>query len=175
MRRRRPWWRPLRAPKASPARPRPARSRSGEAATNVVTETYPLPLVPCAILMHRDPTTGLWLAISRGSDLADWGFPGGKTEGDEMPPETAIRECREETLVEAFDLEFVYVDAVPSGRRCYAFASMRVRLPKTLPASREGTVAWRPESDLVASTSSYAAYNRAAFSAYYERIPYSCS
>lgn len=131
----------------------------------------PLPLVPCAIVMHRDPHSGLWLAISRGADLSNWGFLGGKMEDGEAPMQAAIREFWEETRGgEAFDLVRVYSDDVPSGRRCHAFASTHVRLPDVLPSTREGTVAWRPEADLIASTSTYAVYNRAAFAAYYERF-----
>lgn len=145
----------------------------GGSDSNIVTST--LYLVPCAILMHRDPYTGLWLAISRGADLSDWGFPGGKVEDGESPIQAALREFWEETRGgEAFDLVPIYSDDVPSGRRCYAFASAHVRLPDVLPSTREGTVAWRPEVDLIAPTSTYAVYNRAAFAAYHARFPWTC-
>lgn len=131
---------------------------------------YPLPLTPCAIVMHRDPHTGLWLAISRHADLSDWGFPGGKMEDGEAPLQAARREFEEEVGGEVFDLVLVYSDDVPSGRRCHAFASTHVRLPEALPSTREGTVAWRPEADLIAETSTYAVYNRAALAAYHARF-----
>lgn len=118
--------------------------------------------------MYRNPDTGLWLAISRKTNLTDWGFIGGKVEDGESPLQAARREFTEETCGgEAYNLWLVYVDNVPSGRRCHAFAADDVRLPDTLPTTREGSVQWRPEADLMAPTSTFAVYNRAALIAYH--------
>lgn len=125
---------------------------------------YPLPQVPSAIVLYRRDD-GLWLAISRGDDLDDWGFVGGKGMPGEAPSQTADREFEEETGGRAFGLVLVYENAVPSGRKCFAFAAREVSLDG-LKVSREGTVAWRTTAELVAPSCTYAAYNQAAIAAY---------
>lgn len=149
----------------------PARLWQRKAAPIVVT--YPLPLCPCAIVMHRDARSGLWLAISRIENPGDCGFIGGKLEDGETPEQGARREFKEETMggIVVGDLVLVHVDAVPSGRQCFAFAALEVTLPVLLPTTREGSVQWLPEHYLTAQTSTYAAYNENALTAYKRTIP----
>jgi ADP-ribose pyrophosphatase YjhB (NUDIX family) len=133
--------------------------------------TYPL--CPCAIVMHRDVQSGLWLSISRIENPDDCGFIGGKLEGGETPEQGARREFKEETMggLVVGNLILVYVDAVPSGRQCFAFAALEVTLPDRLPTTREGSVQWRPEHCLTAPSSTYASYNEEALTAFKRIIP----
>jgi ADP-ribose pyrophosphatase YjhB (NUDIX family) len=53
---------------------------------------------------------GLVLGVSRKNNHSDFGLPGGKMdpEDDNDPTTTAIRECKEETGLDIFDLQLVF-------------------------------------------------------------------
>lgn len=51
---------------------------------------------------------GLILGVSRKDNHKDFGLPGGKLEGNETPEEAAIRETKEETGLDIYDLQLVF-------------------------------------------------------------------
>jgi 8-oxo-dGTP pyrophosphatase MutT (NUDIX family) len=59
------------------------------------------------IVIFKD---GKVLGVSRKDDHSDFGLPGGKMEDTDMenPEFTAIRECKEETGIEVFDLQLIF-------------------------------------------------------------------
>jgi 8-oxo-dGTP pyrophosphatase MutT (NUDIX family) len=61
-----------------------------------------------AVCVFLSNTQGLLLAVSRKDNPEIWGFPGGKVEEGEELSDAAIRECREETGLNIFNLHPVY-------------------------------------------------------------------
>lgn len=111
------------------------------------------------ILVH--PTGRRILAISRGSDVRDWGLPGGCAEPgvDRTIEDTARRELREETGVEADEL--VPIHRERSGTHCTTtfWARTVAHWPKVMQSKPfEGYVSWVKPSVLLAPTSRYREY-----------------
>lgn len=57
------------------------------------------------VLINED---GLILAVSRKDNHEDFGLPGGKVDPGETPEQAAIRETKEETGLEIYDLQLVF-------------------------------------------------------------------
>lgn len=59
------------------------------------------------VLINED---GLVLGVSRKHDHNDFGLPGGKMDDSDNndPMKTAIRECKEETGLDVYDLQLVF-------------------------------------------------------------------
>jgi 8-oxo-dGTP pyrophosphatase MutT (NUDIX family) len=105
------------------------------------------------------------LAISRGSDLFDWGLPGGKVEiTDKSDWHAVTRETYEET-------GFLLYDPLPVFHKkcgkftCTAFIGhLPFQIdPNFSRVTREGTVMLRDPADLVTDSCSFKDYNESLF------------
>lgn len=108
------------------------------------------------VLTNED---GLILTVSRGRGSNDWNLPGGKAEGDETPEETAIREVREETGLDIFDLESVY-SRFDEGRPVHVFMA---DWGGEIRPSDEGDVKWAPIDTILQPSSTFSKFNRKLF------------
>lgn len=60
----------------------------------------------CVVLINSE---GLVLAVSRKTNHNDFGLPGGRMNPEDNDPmQTAIRECKEETGLDVYDLQLVF-------------------------------------------------------------------
>ena len=120
----------------------------------------PLKIAACVVVQRID---GLWLLVSRGGDLEQWGLPGGKGEAGETAVQAAVRELQEETGLELSPDELEPVFAKPEGGRMSTAFLCRRRLPPNVVAeckySNEGHVRWAPKEQSVQGP--FAAYNEA--------------
>lgn len=115
-----------------------------------------------ALVLLIDPD-GRVLAISRGDDVWDWGFPGGTAENhlDCTIADTAFRELEEETGVVAGELSLLH--RAPSGTHCVTtfVAEVVDEWPAVLRSEPfEGYVAWVKPDVLVATTCRYRKHAR---------------
>lgn len=113
------------------------------------------------VLIIKD---GLILAVSRKNNHNDFGLPGGKCEENESFEAAAVRELREETGIEAFDLVQVFERKSDNN-------FVKTFIPKKyygqLPTDEEqisrgeGIVRFLPKEDLIKG--SFGNYNKALF------------
>lgn len=110
-----------------------------------------------ALVLLSNPE-GRVLAISRGDDVWDWGFPGGTAEPgiDQGIADTAFRELQEETGVVAAELR-VLVREQCGTHFVTIFEAREIAVwPKVLRSDPfEGYVAWVKPQTLVAPTCRY--------------------
>ena len=102
------------------------------------------------------------LTVTRRSDLADIGLPGGKHESGESLYDTAVRETYEETglriATPTFD-DIVY--ARNDGFRCVTFLADAVAGYPEIHSTEEGKTAWSTAAILTSPACTFANYNRA--------------
>lgn len=113
----------------------------------------------CVFVVNED---GKILGVSRKDDPNKWGLPGGKSEPNESPEDTAVREAKEETGLDVYDLELIFIRDVPGldDYRTYTFSAQYKKEQKIGSTSEEetGRVRWLTEEELLAGP--FAAYNR---------------
>ena len=103
------------------------------------------------------------LAISRGNNRQDWNLPGGYSEGNESPAQTAVRELGEEAgiMVTPSNLQPVYAH----GDASVFMAKDYFRWPESLESEPfEGHVAWKPISTLCRPSATFHQHARRLFS-----------
>ena len=62
----------------------------------------------CVLVLKKDDCS--FLSVSLKNDHTDFNLPGGKLEDNETLEETGIREVKEETGIDIFNLKFLYKD-----------------------------------------------------------------
>ena len=62
----------------------------------------------CVLVIKKDDYS--FLSVSLKNDHTDFNLPGGKLEDNETLEETGIREVKEETGIDTFNLKFLYKD-----------------------------------------------------------------
>jgi len=114
----------------------------------------------CCVLIENKQ--GKVLAVSRGTDLTNWGLPGGKAEPREEPIQTAVRELFEETgiRIEANALMLIYENTVVEFT-VKTFYNYEYFTETELVSSHEGTAKWVYPEELIKPTCTFAEYNRA--------------
>lgn len=118
-----------------------------------------------AVILPRDD--GRVLAISRGTDIENWGLPGGKTEPGETFEEAAVRELYEETGVDARASRLVPVlERYEARVHAVIFLLQgRVVMPAVLESHPfEGFVDWKTPAELLGPKCRHRGENIVAFS-----------
>lgn len=104
----------------------------------------------------------LFLAITRGLNSSLIGLPGGKTEPNESPKETAIRECFEETGFLVSDCVELFTEVVNGETPFETTAFFANNFSGSLKESDEGYVFWTTKEDLI-TNSPFASFNKKVF------------
>lgn len=117
-----------------------------------------------ALLVFHPDNSGRVLAISRGSNLQDWGLVAGKVESGETLEQALRREAQEEALVSFLPFPLIPIfTSKTKTRMTTTFMAQRggvlVLEVSEIPVTREGTVAWKHPSDLCTKSCSYRDYN----------------
>jgi 8-oxo-dGTP pyrophosphatase MutT (NUDIX family) len=105
---------------------------------------------------------GLFLAITRGHESEQIGFPGGKSEEGESTKETAIRECFEETGFLVSDCSELFTDVVNGDTKFETTCFIANKFSGALKESEEGKVFWA-QKELFLTNSPFASYNKKVF------------
>lgn len=130
-------------------------------------------IAACILLVKHDADgSPLVLTVSRKTNAADIGIPGGKMDdADSSLAHAAVRELLEETgyTVDPTKLLQVLVADGDTGLdtitscACTTFIvidNMLNLVTSTVDATEKGVIAWLPPSSLVQPNCSFAAYNR---------------
>ena len=104
------------------------------------------------------PKGPLVLAVTRGSNIYDLAFPGGKLDPGEQPIEAAKREVFEETGLVIGHLNFVTKFQNKDGYLVHAFTTDDYN--GTVRGSDEGMSLWVDPEDLTDSSCSFRVYNK---------------
>lgn len=116
------------------------------------------------VAMIRHPwCPKVWVGVTRKTNFADWGLPGGKVEEGEDPVTAVIREVAEETGIRAQSVIFL------ASRMVKDFAVLTyvvdgIGHPESQPG--EGLCDWKTEEEL--SSGSFGEYNRQRFKEFSE-------
>lgn len=102
------------------------------------------------------------LGVSRKDDHTAWGLPGGKANKDETIVEAAIREAKEETGLDVYDLRLIYVRGKehPDGHETFTFSAKYNADQKlgSLNPNETGKVAWITKKELLSGP--FGEYNK---------------
>lgn len=104
------------------------------------------------------PKGPLVLAVTRGADVYDLAFPGGKLDPGEQPIEAARREVFEETGLVIGHLNFVTKFENKDGYLVHAFVTDDY--DGTVRGSDEGMSLWVEPEDLTGFSCSFRVYNK---------------
>lgn len=128
------------------------------------------PKVALALIVNKD---GQVLAVSRKNDKFDFGFPGGKAEGNESPEDTLRREVYEETGLHVSSAKYLTEQTDENGYICRLFVcdyhtSVNYFEPHLSPAGKNetGTVKWMDWSEFLIMSKSHPTYNEDAYKEY---------
>lgn len=110
----------------------------------------------CVLVFHRDGER--ILGVSRKTDPNDFGMPGGKVDPGETPEEAAVRETKEETGFDAYDLEHVFTRQDAGGYTTYTFLA---KIDGEFDTDEAGVVRWVTPETLL--NGSFGEYNRRLF------------
>ena len=98
-----------------------------------------------AIVLMKDDRV---LGVTRKNNLDDWGLPGGKLEAGETFAEAAIRETKEETGLDIFNLKSIYWRMDDS----FAVVAYIADWKGEITTSESGKVDWVTFTELKAGT-----------------------
>lgn len=119
----------------------------------------------CSLIMNGGTTV---LCVTRKDNKSDWGLPGGKSDDNESPVDTAVRETAEETgyIIDVDEQDFfedTCGDFLVRTYKCGIISQDSTLIKK----DETGLVDFRPVGDLLAS--SFGEYNLKCF-AYFKLL-----
>lgn len=118
--------------------------------------------MPRAVCVLLPTKKGLLLAVSRPGRQEQFGLPGGKVEPGETPEQAAIREVKEETGLEAFNLQEVYAGVCRGQRDYWCVAYLAEWRGQVQP--EEGLIArWVEPVEVYRNGTPFADYNQRLF------------
>ncbi len=115
----------------------------------------------CVLLVNKE-NPNLFCGVSRKSDSQDFGIIGGKCESGETLEEAAIRETKEETGLNIFNLRPVFSDFVKPNKIYYC-TTFKADYSGVIHTEEKGVVKWVSKDELL--NGSFGVYNKKLFDA----------
>jgi 8-oxo-dGTP pyrophosphatase MutT (NUDIX family) len=119
---------------------------------------------------------GLILGVSRRNDKTKFGLPGGKSNKNEAPKETALRETLEETGIKVKACTQIFKREEPpevkGGKTFIVYCFYALQWEGKPQSSEEGKIEWLTSKELTtADKGAFSEYNKLTIAAFKKHFP----